>query len=371
MRLRRISLLALIIAVLVATSFLGIILNFSGTSSGTTEDSVFGIPTSDTTFNGLFTQSNPDDSLPHYEYQRIKDSMDRQLMPLKMANQSVGSGFSFGSIGVFKIPRAHVFFSENIKNTDPQSRLLYDSMMIIDNSFQGMIDADSIKKLRSKLNDITDRYNDRTNKVMTELQNKVPVDHYFALNGYSFTHSESKFFVRNNRNYLAVVNWDNKGSDTDNSPKTGRYVRKQIPVRYSEGDKRILIPVTKGQYNVQRVVFVALVIARILLVVYFFFGLPIQVLINISKGQAFTQKNIFHLRAMTYVMFIYACLSLFTPYILRLFFWRMIPSDFELGSFWHALVNNLYLFIIAAILMMISVAFHRAHLLQRENELTV
>lgn len=206
---------------------------------------------------------------------------------------------------------------------------------------------------------------------MDEWHENAPSDHYLTLHNYSLRDNDSKFFVQNGNNYLAVVNWDSISQGTNNTSKTGHYARKRIPVRYSEEGKNILIPVSRSQHAVLFIVIIVIIVVSILLGIYFFIGLPIQVLINISKGKAFTLKNISHLRKMTYFMFIYASLSLFSPYLLKLFFWKMIPNDFALTPFWLALLNNLYLFFIAAILMMISVAFNRAHLLQREQELTV
>lgn len=133
---KRISIIALIIAVLAAIYFVNMIWKFQNHESGVLGDSeVLGLPPSDTAFNGLFAYASANDSLPHYQYQRIKDSIDRRLMVIKYANRSSGSGWSIGVLGISKIERQFIMFSDSITAKDPESRLLSDSISIVNNMF--------------------------------------------------------------------------------------------------------------------------------------------------------------------------------------------------------------------------------------------
>src|SRR5205085_12235672 len=59
-------------------------------------------------------------------------------------------------------------------------------------------------------------------------------------------------------------------------------------------------------------------------------ALPVQILYSISKGAAFTKRNIARFKAMSIYLAVVTLGGIFIPYIFHLFFRNIIPPDFEL-----------------------------------------
>ena len=74
---------------------------------------------------------------------------------------------------------------------------------------------------------------------------------------------------------------------------------------------------------------------------------------------------------MAYVLFFCTFLKVFFPYILNFFYRKMIPDEFHLEPLSSAIINNIYLFLIALVLFFVGKAFQKGYNLQEEEELTV
>ena len=170
---------------------------------------------------------------------------------------------------------------------------------------------------------------------------------------------------------IAYVKWDSVIKRKYDSTKTGHYERKQIPVRYSTDDKRILIPINKKKHDFFKSALVVFIFTSIFFLIYIFIGLPIQILIDISKGKAFTKENIRRFKLMAYVLFFCTFLKVFSPYIMDFIYRKIIPKEFHLEPVSTAIINNIYLFLIALVLFFVGNAFQRGYKLQQDQVLTI
>lgn len=323
MRKYRISIIALIIAVLITSYFIYVSIVWSkGSTVSFSMDSSISVPENDTSFNNLFFSTYVNDSLPYYEYRRIEDSLKRIRSAKELDNKSVGSGQRFGSLGFF-----------NIKiNRDP---MIYD-----------FSETDSLLQLKEE---------------------KL---YYLSLDGYNLNY-ENKFFVQNGKFYLAIVKWDSVVKRKYDSTTVGHYQRKEIKVRYATDNQRILIPISKKKYNSFESALTIFLFISIFFLIYIFIGLPIQILVDISKGRAFTKENIRRFKLMAFVLFFCTFLKVFSPYILDFFYRKMIPKEFRLEPVSSAIISNIYLFLIALVLFFVGKAFQRGYNLQQEQDLTI
>jgi len=76
---------------------------------------------------------------------------------------------------------------------------------------------------------------------------------------------------------------------------------------------------------------------------------------------------------MSIVLFIITLLTIFMPYVFRLFYQKIIPEEFTLTlpSLWQSVFNNLYMLLIAIALFIIGKAFQKGYKLQQEQDLTI
>jgi len=235
--------------------------------------------------------------------------------------------------------------------------------------FPGNSNEDSMKRMKYA-GDLMWRYNVRTNQLMQEDIKKADRVYCLTLNGYTTDH-DNKFFIQNDKFYLAIVKWDRVRKRTFDSTKIGHYIRKEIPFRYSAEDEKIKIPISKKKYAFLNFLFTILYYASLFGMAFIFFGLPVQILIDISRGKAFTKSNIRRFKIMAWVLFSYALFKTFAPYIINFFYQRLIPEELRLEPIGYRIINILYLFLIAVALYIVGKAFQKGYSLQEEEELTV
>ena len=246
---------------------------------------------------------------------------------------------------------------------------MLDTLNNLSRYFPGNSYDDSVKRSKSS-DEIMWRLNLNTNKKAKENNKNEERHYYFGLNKYDLDYN-NKFFMQGETFNLAYVKWDSVIKRTYDSTKTGHYERKQIEVRYSTDDKRILIPISKKKYDFFKSALSIFIFISIFFLIYIFIGLPIQILIDISKGKAFTKANIRRFKLVAYVLFFCTFLKVFSPYILNFFYRKMIPKEFHLEPVSSAIISNIYLFLIALVLFFVGKAFQKGYNLQEEEELTV
>ena len=369
MRKYRISLVATILAVLITSLFIYIRISFKASTGPYPMDWVIDLPEEDTAFGGLFYNPYINDSLPHSVFRRIEDSIKSVKDEVRLTNRGVGDGITYGPIGFENFPKKTLIGRIPAQLNDSLLKLMDDTLNNLYTIFPGNSNEDSIKRMKY-LGDVMWRYNVRYNQLMQEEIKKAPQMYCLTLNGYTTDH-DNKFFIQNDKFYLAIVKWDRVKKRTFDSTKVGHYIRKEILFRYSAEDEKIKIPISREKYNFLTILFTILYYAFLFGMAFIFFGLPVQILIDISRGKAFTKSNIRRFKIMAWVLLSYAFLKTFTPYIVNLFYQRLIPDELRLESVEYRVINNLYLFLIAIALFIISKAFEKGYNLQQEQDLTI
>jgi hypothetical protein len=144
----------------------------------------------------------------------------------------------------------------------------------------------------------------------------------------------------------------------------------EIKVAYLPASSTVLVPVSENFYKIASVV---LLVVLMLWGIFAFFVaiiLPINLLVNISKGKVFTKRNIRSLYLLAYTTFAYIIIQLVAPYIVCLFFLKKIPSELSI-SFSAIFNDEVSDLIIGIILLAIASAFAKGYKLQQEQDLTI
>src|SRR5688500_1374284 len=324
MRKYRISLVATILAVLITSLFIYIRISFKSSTGPFPMDWAIDLPEEDTAFGGLFYHPYIDVSLPHTDYKRIEDSIKRVKDEVQLTNRGVGDGITYGPIGLENFPKKFILGKTPNQINDSLLRMMDDTLTNLYTIFPGNSIEDSTKRMKY-LGELMWRYNVRNNQLGQEDIKKADRFYCVTLNGYR-TEYDNKFFIQNDKFYLAVIKWDSVRKRTFDSTKVGHYIRKEIPFRYSAEDEKIKIPISRGKYNFLTILFTILFYVFTFGMAFIFFGLPVQILIDISRGKAFTKNNIRRFRIMAWVLLSYALLKTFAPYIVNLFYRRLIPE---------------------------------------------
>lgn len=269
----------------------------------------------DSSFNYLYASLQISDSTPYYQYKKMADSFGQMQTMRRLENRSIShGGVTYGFIGVNRIRRY-----ENLHTANDD-----------DSSFR----------------------------------------YYISLGGYELP-AESFFFIQNGTYNVGYVSWDSVQQYEDRPVHMGHHERKRIPVRFNSEDGRVLIPISKRQYDAFNTGLQATYISFSVVMLFFFLGLPAQVLINISKGRAFDLKNIRYLNWVAIGLLVYALLDISAPYLVRFYFSSEIPSDFTRATFWQTILEQFWTFFGAAAFFMIAKAFKRGYKLQQEQDLTI
>lgn len=313
------------------------------------------LPENDTAFGGLFNITHISDNTPYSIAKQINDSIEDVKKSLALeSNLNFASGFEVGFFGVSKFkPRK-------------QLKLL-----------KSFVDSlDQLSNLQSTLKDsairpgIQQRIDSLKTGLFDKKEEEMTTSYSISLRNYKIK-EHAKFFVQNNTYYLAFVTWDSVNVGSETKELSGRYVRKQIPVMYSEAQKKIYVPVTKRTYtfiNILLNVWGFFLLGYSILVILI---LPVFILIAISRGNAFTSRNIYGLKVITYSFVFFTVLKIFEPFILHSIFNSRIPAELQPMSFPEILNDSLAFLIISLILFVILKAFQKGYKLQQEQDLTV
>lgn len=263
----------------------------------------------DTSAISVFRNNLSNDSIPHYKYKRIEDSLQRVQHSRELGAKGFGTGISAGPIGVRKL----------------------------------WLDGSK--------------------------SNKKNASTYFTLNGYTLEEGYNKFYIYEGKYYLLYTVWDKK--DKYRNITKGHQEYKEIPVRYSANDKAILIPISNKNYKFLYGTIIFLWVILVFFFSYLFIGLPFQVLLSISKGKAFLKENINALKIISGALVLVGLVRMFVNPLLRIAFRNYVPPEFELPSFYTYFSNNLKFFILALVVFLIMRAFQKGYQLQKEQELTI
>lgn len=330
--------------------------------------SVIDLPVTDTAFGGFFSHVQTEDLMPYYKYRKAQDSFKRIEQIRNLKNKGlVGEGFSSGGIGIFAIPKkSSLEVSLPLRDSgDPILKTLIDSL---DKVHTNPVTKKSLNSNELIQRSINARLNYRRDSINKELEKEKL--YYFALDGYELKNYDTKFYIEGDNYNLAYVKWDTTKS-ANQFAKTGHYESKQIKVRYASERKRILIPITETPFKVLKFVIWTFAFLTGALILYFFVGLPIRLLINISRGRAFIEKNIQILNQISLAAFIIPLLTIISPYIFRLLFWKIIPDDFKIEPLMNKISDNIFVIMMGLVAFLIAKAFKKGYNLQHEQDLTI
>lgn len=372
MRKRRVSILALAIAGLITTFLFILFKTITAVSIGSIEDggTSIDLPESDTAFGGIFYTPRFNDSLPHYQYRHLEDSVSKVKAELDLENRGVGGdGMGIGLLGIYAIDRPEKYTYREWLIRESLMRM--DSATInADQRMAATTNKDSIEKIKTQLRDSLDYYKRYYEKRIAIAGKGKDQYYYIGIDGYRIDR-ESKFFMQNERYQLAYVKWDTAKTNATSNWKHGHYERKEIPVRYSAENERVLVPVTQHQYEALRSLFYVLWFVFLVGALYFFVGIPVQVLLNISRGLAFDENNVRYFRVIARLFFVFGLLYLFGPYILNLFLRIIVPVDFKRAPFTEGLSTPCWLFVLSIAVFITGKAFQKGNTMQKEQDLTI
>lgn len=366
--------ITILLVALLITAYFSILFikGFSITAGESNYTEIVDIPQNDTSFGGIFSHQKPNDSLPHYRYRIIEDSFKLLQKAIEDENKSkFFTGKSIGRFGLYSMHKSNkIKYSSFHLSTTNEFIIATDSIKKFEELQSKIKNQDSIKLLEKRIEEIWRTYTENENKKKLQEEETVRELYYIGLNGY-YKEYETKFFIKNDTYNLAYVVWDSLKKKSDGAVRYGHYEQKQIPVRYSEDKGIMFIPISKASYKVLNIIFEIFFVFISFIAVLVYIVLPATFLLSISKGKAFTARNIGLLKLISYSLIVFIGLTLVIPYFLHFLFHNRIPEEFKLVSFRELLFSNLNHLFIAIAVFLIMRAFKKGYKLQQEQDLTV
>lgn len=181
----------------------------------------------------------------------------------------------------------------------------------------------------------------------------MELDHFLVFSGYSLEEGVALFYS-NGKNYLRKKD----GSTTESN------------VGYLPDLKSILFPISDSTYTFGIVVMVVLLSIVGFTLLYAWLALPINVLVNISRGKMFVHSNIRDLFLIAFTLLGYALLQAIMPFITFLILKKSLPDGFYI-SLQDQLSANWKIGVIGIIVLIIAFAFKKGYKLQQEQDLTI
>jgi hypothetical protein len=259
----------------------------------------------------LVQKYSPNDTLPHYIYRRIDDSLKQIEQRKNYINESFGTGWSTDFIG----------FRE-----------------INDNALGSEIESNSSRK------------------------------YYLLLPNYKPVDFSTTFFIDSGSNYLNVPKYDRISKNPN--VRHGLFEKKHISFRYSNKDHGLLIPVIKANYTVWSSFFKITTGFYIFFTLALVILFPARILLNIGRGKPFAESNIQRLSFLSFAILTLTLLKLAIPFIMHFIFKKyMVP---EIQYDYSLTINNtIGLVLLFIVVYTITIAFKRGAKLQQEQDLTI
>jgi hypothetical protein len=247
---------------------------------------------------------SPNDSLPHYEYKRIEDSVNN-ARPKENAHHT-GTGW-----GTFGMNISHYIEEKN--------------------------------------------------------------DYYIGSKSYFLKKSDFEFFEKSGKNYIRTVMWNK----IENRNCSGVFVVKQTPYKFviddatkGNGHGMFMVPVKPVTGKILNTIMIVIGMLSLIAAIYIFYGIFIRFLLAISRGQAFSERNISRLYTIGKFLLIIGLL----PFIFQSLFFLMtkanLPPEVDF-SFFRAFFEGADSIRAGLIALLFASAFRRGMELQKDQELTV
>ena len=375
---KKISIIAIIVAVLITAYFAAIFITIEVTPGSPSEGlaDLTDMPdsrTNDTAFGGIFWTPDIDESLPYHQYKRKSDSIENIRKEREQNNDPFVNGTSFANIGIVSITPFKTTFLKRVNlHQSPLFLQLRDSAHLLAASAYKVHSKDSTAALLKRSKVFADKTADmdaRLNREIDSIDN-VSAKYFLSLKDYT-ADFHTKFYTANEKYYLAYPKWDTVVHRGNDSGRHGHYTSREISIRYSVRDKAVLIPISAGVYKALSSTILILPLILLFFSAYFFIGLPIQMLINISRGNAFTEANIRRFNLMALWSLIQFVILVFPGSLLYYALRHKIPPEFTGPSLWVAIFNQIVLLLVAVALFIIGKAFKKGYKLQQDQTLTI
>ncbi len=178
-----------------------------------------------------------------------------------------------------------------------------------------------------------------------------------------------RYFVKDGQSYLRKT-IEKERTSKKKSNYTAVFEKDvPLPFRIDMQKKNIMIPISKATYQVLSVIFTGLLALLVIYFVLFIFRGFVQFLVEISKGDPFSDKNIKLLRFLMLNAFFVPFGAFVLNLIFALIFNKYFTGDFKLASdSWDNLVRPCFLYLTFSALYN---AFKKGKALKEENDLTV
>ncbi len=361
------SRIAVVITVLLIALLTYVFISIRFFSHGTvsTDGYSYSWPVDDTTFRNAFYFYEINDSLPHYQYREKEDSFKRIANEIDQQNK----GHYFHSpnisfIGFSKI-RNPLKLNNRVKFRELLVKQRIDSIRQVANSIK---DPDSLALLADLEKEVFQNWSFRKHDEIYDTLAPDDFDYFITLQGYKLPHDD-KFFVQNGNYYIARLVKDSANKKASGEPRP-YFIRKQVKSRYHETENSISIPVSGKWYSILNSTAFILVILFWIIYAYIIFGLPVSILLSISKGKAFTLRNIRDMKIVYRFLLILGLVKSVYPYLEEWIFASYIEGYIPMAGL-NSFISALPLLLSGAGVFLICKAFQKGYKLQQEEDFTV
>lgn len=340
-------------------------------TSNNNDDSFLGsesitIPTDDTAFRNAFFFPDINDSLPYYEYRKIKDSIARIKAEIDIENKGRSARSIF--LGFIGFSQLKAYQPKSFSDSRSNLGLLQSQLDSLEKRMSGIKDQDSLLSMKNKASGIRDIINKGLSGNHVTDNKKLE---YFITFPDIQIKENNHFFVQNGNYYLAHPVWDITKKEDEFTFKSGHYTRIPLKFRYNADKKMLLIPTNRILYKFLQITFSILWLGFIIAGFYIIIGLPVSILGSVSIGQVFTLTNIRQLKIIYIFLFIITLLKVIFPLLIYWFLSFFTPPVFKTPSIFESLYSSLPLLIAGLAVFLISKAFQKGYKLQQEEDFTV
>ena len=259
-------------------------------------------PSNDSSFSNLFFYESIPDSLPHTKYKIIADIHNAFIQKKEQINNNPSlSGWGFFNMRLKSGIAETNNYDELPANFSTENLI---ERLALKDAISKLIteekNKDKIIILNKKIDSIDEYLQFNPFDVATVQKSKK--EYYFSMGNFDFKDYGTKFFIKNGTYNLAKVKWVQNKNNLKN--KVGEYYIEKINFRYSLTDKEILIPLQAKTFKFLEILLIVLIVIASIAIIYFYVGIPIQILVNISRGDAFSIININYLKIFYETLFI-------------------------------------------------------------------
>lgn len=268
------------------------------------------------------------DSLPHYRYKELEDSLAQIESLKKMNNKLLISGFSIGFLGYYTQIKDSIFI-------------------------------DSITQASKTIE-------------------RKKVNYYLGLSNYYINSHHYQTFRDSGRTYLKYPIWTK--IDSAKKSRSGYYDVKPLNIDVDDlpeekihqfnTPRTLYIQISKTKFNTLKIIIGGL---QTLLAIFSFiviFLMPIWVLKDIANNACFEERTYKRLFLIAITILTNCFINTISPYLIRWFLGDTIPDAFSLNLA-LSLKNMISSIIAGYVILILAFAFRKGHRLQQEQTLTI